>query len=208
MSSLLGPPISDIPGLRRIFRRNLPMRLEAVCSFLLAMVLSSCVQLGKYSSVGSYSVLLRPEFGIISVDQGTRAFRSSDPVENLLAVIFLSPGVHAHPPTGGSATYGPFATTHWFYWTFGDERVTFDYRWNRLSDRVTIMGQHFDRTRGNGFVVRRNTGGSWSVEQMSDLPRFEGALGLLRFFRSRGAVIGAIGVSSNNWEGIGVSANY
>lgn len=154
--------------------------------FLGASCLAGCgIQLGKYSSSGSFFDPLKPDFGIISIDRGTPALRSSEKSQNLLAVILWCPGLETGPPSGSSQTNGTFVTTRKFWWTTGSGSVDFTYSWNRVSDKVTIAGRQFDRTNGNGFVVLRKFSGRWSVRQVSDIPPWDDARGVLRAFQRK-----------------------
>ncbi len=154
--------------------------------FLATLGLSGCgIQLGKYASSGSFFDPLKPDFGIISIDRGTPMFSASDKDQNLMAVILWCPGLKTRPPSGSSQTNGVFLTTRKFWWMTDAGKIDFTYTWNRVSDKVSIAGGRFDRTRGNGFVVYRDSAGRCSVRQVSGIPTREDARGVLRAFQRK-----------------------
>lgn len=156
-------------------------RLSVTAYLLIALSFSGCgVQFGKYASSGSYYDIIKPDFGIISIDRGTTAFTSSNKNRNLMAVILWCPGVETRPPTGSSQTNGVFLTERRFWWTTNAGRIDFSYTWNRLTDKVTIVGKRFDRAMGNGFVVGCDSTKQWSVRQVCEIPSEESARGVLQ----------------------------
>lgn len=160
--------------------------LNTAAAPLLALCLTGCgVQLGKYTSSGSFFDPLEPDFGIISIDRGAAVLSSSETNENLIAVILWCPGIKTRRPSGSSQMNGAFVTTRRFWWTTESGRLDFAYSWNRISDEISIAGRQFDRIRGNGFLVLRDRSDDWSVRQISDIPPRDDARGVLRAFQRK-----------------------
>jgi len=153
---------------------------------IVALSLAGCgVQLGKYTSSGSFFDPLEPDFGIISIDRGTPTLSSSENNQNLIAVVLLCPDLRTRPPSGSSQTNGAFVTTRRFWWTTERGRLDFTYSWNRVTDRINIAGRQFDRSTGNGFLVVRDLAGDWSVRQICCIPLWDDARGILRVFQRK-----------------------
>jgi hypothetical protein len=123
------------------------------------------VQVGRYTCQRSGYDLLKPDFGIISMDRGNPFGHSGTPY-NLLCVVMLCPGLKPKPPGDSSRSDGMIISTRYFKWSTNAGNIVFTYYWNRLSDKVTIAGSTFSRLEGNSFLARRTGDGEWSVQQL------------------------------------------
>jgi hypothetical protein len=144
-------------------------------SFLLVLMLgmTGCnVQRGRFITTGdTFNSLVSPVGGIDIVTGYETASAKSTGVVNeqhLLYLLFLTRSYQQHG-ANSSNDFGKYITTINHTWGTENGQLTTSIHWDRQADTVMLGTQEFIRAKGNVFVVRIDTNGVASGEQLGSL---------------------------------------
>lgn len=140
---------------------------------VLALGVVGCgVQRGRFVTTGDTgNPFLSPVGGIDIVDgYETKPAHETGILneQHLLYILTITPFVQEHGSSGDS-DFGRYITTLSQAWNTEKGAQTVSISWNRQTDTVTIGKQEFIREKGNVFIVRLNTNGEISGQQLADL---------------------------------------
>lgn len=145
-------------------------RTRLLALLTLCLLASSC-ELGQFAVSNSLCQGLFPQTCELWLIRGgpINSFgqrRGSD--QTLLCVLVLCPGVEPHG-SSGIHDDGIFSSRYSSTWSTDSGDVSFSFTWNRQSDTMSVLGFHFRRSAGNALLVRRDSKGVWSAQQLSNI---------------------------------------
>lgn len=160
------------------------------CSVTLPLLVFGTIscggQKGRFATTGDESKALVSPVGGIEIVSGyeTAPAKSTGAIneQHLLYVLILTRSYHEQG-SSGSSDFGKYVTTINQQWNTENGRLTTSIHWDRQADTVLVGAQQFIRTKGNVFLVRIDTNGVVSGQQLGNLgahSNFQEVLGYIQ----------------------------
>jgi hypothetical protein len=145
------------------------------------------VQHGRFSTSTVRGAALSPYPGEIDIVSGaslTPIHSERGDEQNLLYIIFVSPGVETHG-SSSSDDFGTYVTTLNRGWNTTNGSISVTAKWDRQADTVSVAKQEYNREKGNVFIVRCKGSGEISSQQLGSLGPHTGCQEVLQYIRQQ-----------------------
>jgi hypothetical protein len=130
------------------------------------------VQRGRFATTGDeFNALVSPVGGIDIVSgYETASAKSTGAIneQHLLYMLILTRSNQEHG-ANSSSDFGKYVTAINHTWNTENGQLTTSIHWDRQADTVLVGAQEFIRAKGNVFVVRVDTNGVASGQQLGNL---------------------------------------